>query len=279
MNNEIILQAERISLESETYGISQLVSSLSGLLQSYISNIQGFLDDMVKPDNNHMTFSFQSNNSLEREIKKTNYVSLSSISAYVPAGMSKDWNTFMSAVEASQSVIDGLIVDALKPATMYFSHLLANPETMTSIAPTGELSKIKLHPKEMEQAKKVVASCYSKHGVETKRLYGDVFHRNNDWFDVNKRLALVSERMAKVSPKAVNEAVEELTEILNRLLVRMRQSPEVYKVNGITSGAIARVSLQLGYEVEFYASHCYLVQTAIAALDDTSKHLVEVLKR
>lgn len=278
MQTTLRFQHDRICLEADTTGIGQIVSATSNLLQSYLTNVKGFIQGAITPIGGGSAMAFVPNTKLDRLLTKTNYVSLSAIHVYVPAGVSCDWVTFLDAVNESQQIVNELVKDTLKPAITYFSQLCATPETLLTIAPSAELAKIKLHEREMTAAKKEIAACYSKHGVETKRVYGDAFKRNGDWAVVNKRLTDLTTQMATTSPALVVDLVTQLAEILDRLVIRMQQSPDIYRVSGVTSGHMARISMQLGFEVEFYAAHCYLVQTAMAAMADTVKQLSTVLE-
>lgn len=278
MQTSLRFQHDRICLEADTHGIGQIVSATSNLLQSYLTNVKGFIQGALPSINGGSAMAFVPNTKLDRLLTKTNYVSLSAIHVYMPAGVRCDWVSYLDAVDLSQAIVNGLVKDTLKPAIAYFSQLCATPETMLTVAPSAELTKIKLHEREMAIAKKEIAACYSKHGVETKRVYGDAFKRNGDWAVVNKRLTDITTAMANTSPELVVGLVSELAEILDRLVIRMQQSPDIYRVSGVTSGHMARISMQLGFEVEFYAAHCYLVQTAMSAMADTVKQLSTVLE-
>lgn len=279
MHTTLQHQHDRICLEAEAHGFGQIVGTMSNLLQSYLSNIKGFVQGALAPAQAGTQLSFAPNAKLDRLLTKTNYISLSAVHVYVPAGVNKDWGTFIQAVNTSQSIVNVLIADTLKPAIAYFSQLCATPETLLTVAPSAELAKIKLHEKEIAVAKKEMAACYSKHGFETKVVYGDAFKRNGDWATVNRELAIITTHMTNNSPKLVLDLVNQLCEILDRLVIRMQQSPDVYRVSGVTSANMARIAMQLGFEVEFYAAHCYVVQTAVSAMNDTIQQLDTILNK
>lgn len=278
MKEELLFQYNRVALESETHGISRITQDVAKMLQSYIGNVKGFLNDVLTPFQLTPRFDFARDPRLDRQISKTNYVTLGSVNVFVPAGMSVSWEIYLEALGTSQEVADRILDDVLKPAMAYFSLLLASPENLSSITHRLEVDRIIFHDKLIEQSKKAMAKCYSKHGVETKRPYGDVFKRNADWLATNAAMEALVERHSKVAPGEVSKAVGELTEVMERLIIRMRQSPEVYQVSGITSAALSKITLELGLEVEFYAAHCFMLQTAVAAMQDTVKHLNEVVK-
>lgn len=275
MNQSLTLQFERVSLESQTAGINRLTAEVSKILQSYIGNVKSFVQDMVKPMAGASTLSFASNNAINRMVAKTNYVSLSTIHVYVPPGMNKPWNVFLDALEQSQSIADVLVNETLKPAITYFSQLVGNPETLSSISNRLDAGQIVFHQKAIEDCKAATAACYSKNGTEGRRLFGDVFRRNAEWHEANTRLEELTRRMSKVSPGDVMVHVDNLSEVMDRLIIRMRQKPDVYAVSGVTSDAMSVIAMELAKEVEFYAAHCFLLQTATAAMTDTIRHLAE----
>lgn len=79
-----------------------------------------------------------------------------------------------------------------------------------------EVDKIVFHDAQIEKAKKATAACYAKHGVNTKRAYGDVFKRNGDWPEAQKELEELVARQSKVSLGEVSKQVNDLTEIMDR---------------------------------------------------------------
>lgn len=278
MKSELRTQYGVLSLESETFSLDIIVGSTRKLLVDFIKEIRGVLDVASNFGSEQVnTFSFVKSHSLERDLKKSNYTSLMMLTSYVPPGMKVEWLKYLDALAACQDISDGLLKDTLKPALDYFSVLLGSPDRLQERSPTNDLSKIKTHERAIENSKKLLKACYSDTSVETKRPFGDVFKRNGDWVQANEALQRVTERLANVSPKEVLDVVQDLSDVLDRLALRLSQSPDLYQVSGITSKLLADTCMQLALEVEFYAAHVFIVRTASAAMTDTNTKLTEIL--
>lgn len=276
MEDKILIQSRRVSLEMDTVGFNRIGSEVTNLLHSYISNVKTFMGDVFGSTEN-TEFSFSKQPRLNRLVSASNYVSMTAIKVYVPAGMDAYWLDFMDALNASQNVIDTLVEDTLKPAGQFFALLLSQPETMHSSNLTAA-SKVEFHDKEMAKAKAEVAKCYSKHSVSSEREYGDVFRRNADFISSQERLEELAMRLAKTPPGEVRKQMEHLSDLMDRLIIRMKQDPETYQMNGITGKALSEIALKLAEEVEFYAAHVFMVSTAVKAMKDNCDKLSKILK-
>lgn len=279
MNPELKTKHGVLSLEGETYSMDVIVESTRSLLVSYINDIRSFIDNTFSTGHEQATtFGFVKNHALERSIKKTNHSSIMMLSTYVPPGMMVDWLKYLDALEECQRSVDNIIVDVLKPAKEYFSLALGSPERLKERSPASDISKIKTHEKEIAAAKKSLQLCYSENVVETKKPFGDVFKRSADWTTANNALQQLTERLARVPAKDVLEYVNDISDVLDRLALRLNQSPDVYEISGLTTKIIADLCMRMAQEVEFYAAHCFIMKTATSAMSDTNAQLQDILK-
>lgn len=131
---------------------------------------------------------------------------------------------------------------------------------------------------DLDAVKEQLAKCYSKTGADAKVKYGDVFARNTDVLVAMKRMNDICEAMAKINRKEVIDTVNEITDALDKLLIRMKQYPDQYKTSGATMNDISKMAYNLGAEIEFFAAHVYLVQSASQAMQDTKDKIEDVTK-
>lgn len=279
MKSEILTKHRVLSLESETFALNNIVESTRSLLVSFIGDIRSFITTTFgNGQEQATTFGFVKDNTLERDLKKSNYTSVMMLESYVPPGMVVEWLKYIEALEICQDVTDNLLPDVLKPAIQYFGLVLGSPERLKERSPATDSKQIKSHEKQIESSKKTLQTCYSDRTTATKRPFGDVFKRNADWTEANLRLQKVVERLSKTPPKEVLEYVDQLSDILDRLALRLQQSPDLYEVSSITSKTIADICLGIAKEVEFYAAHCFIMKTATSAMSDTNEKLKDILK-
>lgn len=281
MDAALILQRNVLSLELETFGLRQIVGNGVLGLQNYLHNMKEFMHELVSPmrDAEKNLVGFVQDRDANKLVDHTNYMSLKDIDVFVPAGLSVTYSDHIDALEKSQAAIAGIITKTISPAIAFFGVLLGSPETLSSVTRQSQEDTIKFNTKEIALAKKEIASCYGNDMNQSRRPFGKVFTRNREWEECTKRLETLTTQLAELSPRAVTDKVDELVSLLDRLIIRMEQSPEVYKVNGVTGTAMARIVMGIGEEVEYYASHVHLVQVASQVMKDNGDRLKEILSR
>lgn len=277
MNEELLHMQRVIAVEAEAAGFGRLMGDASNLVVSYLQKVRHFMADLVTPiPTAAMTFSQDAH--LNKLLGKTNYISMGTLDVYVPQGMRTHYIELLDAMEVGQIVVDNLMDGVLNPSLAYFSKLLGSPETMSSAVRQSEESTIRLQSKAIAEAQSATSKCFNTNGNTTRRPYGDVFRRNQDWLDTNAKLDDMIQRLSHTPPGLVAQKVNDLVEVLDRLCLRMKQSPDVYATSGITGAALAKVANNLGEVVEFYAAHYFMVQMVSSTMTDNIKRLKEILK-
>lgn len=268
MENRLLVRYNQVSVESLGFGATKLTSDVAKNLSSFLSGVTDYIGTATKPIATHLRFDFFSDDDVENLLAKTNYVSLSPVEVYVPAGMVVDMVTFLKTLERTQDILNGLQDAILKPCQTYFSNLLATPETMASVQNNEMVKQVKLYLDNLEKSATETNKCYSKHSSNTRREHGDVFKRNSDWKTSCDLLSDVTDAYNRFPPGKVWETVNGICSVLDRLVLRMGQQPDVYRLTGITSSDLADVTLYLGKVIEFYAAYSFILQMASATMRD-----------
>ena len=266
--------AQMIALESLTPG--QLLHAIPQRMPAFVSDVKLFISNMLHARDMTVVGAIDTR-VLEKSLPKENYVALSEISVYVPPSMNKDWLSFLAALAESQAVVEKIQTETLDPTLRYLAALLTNPQSMASARSRTNEYAIIFH--DLAKVKSRIAACYAKAGADTKVRYGDVFARNADVVDAMKQLNDISDRCAAIDKQQVIDSVNEITGALDKLLIRMKQNPNEYKPSGITLNDLSKLTMNLGHEIEFFASHVYLVQSANQAMADTKEKIDNVLKK
>lgn len=263
---------EMISLESMT--LSQTLKALPHRLPEFVADVKNFIFNMSAAKDAPLLAAIDTR-LMERMLPKHNYVHMSDVTIFVPPSMNVHWNDYLDALSTSQTLVDGLLEETLSPALRYVSVMLTQPENLASLrSKTGEYS-IVFH--DIESVRKKLAACFSKTGADTKVRYGDVFKNNNDALVAMKRTNDLCESMAKINRQDVIQTVNEITDVLDKLLIRMKQYPDQYKMSGATMNDISKLAYNLGAEIEFFAAHVYMVQSASQAMQDSKDKIEAVL--
>lgn len=278
MENRILIRYNQVSAEALGFGVKKLTSEVASNLSSLLGSVSGFINDTVKPISNHIKFDFFDDDGVEDLLTKTNYVSITPIEIFVPAGMNVDMVTYLKTLEATQSVFNTIEKDVLKPSADYFAMLLATPETMGSVRNNEIAIAIEKYFEVLEKTTKQTTKCYAKHNYSNKRLHGDVFKRNSDWKTACDLITSITTDYNRFTPKNIWDSVNNICSILDRLVIRMEQSPDVYKPTGITSGDLADITFSLGKIIEAYAAYSYMLQMVSATMRDNVDVYKEILK-
>jgi len=266
------LKYQIISVESQT--LSQTLVAIPHRLPTFVADVKSFVKNMLTFKNTNNLAAIDTRK-LEKLLPKQNYIALSEISVYVPPGMNKDWGTYLDAVSQSQIVVNKLKEETLEPTLRWIAALLTNPTALGSVRSRAGEYNIVLH--DIDKVKKQISSCYSNQGGNSKVKYGDVFTNNQDVLVAMKRVSDINEEMGKINKNEIVELVNEITAALDKLLIRMKQNPDEYKISGVNMNDIAKFCFNLGREIEFFASHTYMLQSATQAMLDTKEKIDDIL--
>ena len=278
MEKKILLRYNQVSAEALGFGVTKLTSEVAQNLSSLLTSISSFVSDSVKPLGSYLRFDFSGDNGVDKLLGKTNYIALSPVMVYVPAGMTVDMITYLNTLEKTQSILSLLNTTVLKPSKNYFSNLLSTPESMASVRNAEMVKQVEMYLTNLEKSSKETTKCFSKHNMSNRRQHGDVFKRNADWKIACDKLTDITADFNKFTPKNVWDEVNDICSVLDRLAIRMEQQPEVYKPTGITSGDLADLTYYLGKVIEFYAAFSYILQMVSASMRDNVDIYKEVLK-
>lgn len=271
--DSIRINGEIIALEAMTP--SQLLQAIPKRLPGFVADVKSFVSDLLRPEANlYPLIDFVDT---DRSISRLNYTSLAEVNAYVPAGMTATWEKYLDALEIGQNIVDHMSKETLKPTLSWLAKVLTDGDHAASIRPTHTAHGIVFH--DLKKAKSAVEHCFSPSSTRVEQPYVSVFKRNQDYLEAVKRINDMSVRMAAINRKDLTDQVNEITGAMDKILIRLQANPNSFKVSGVTMKTMAELAMNLGFEIEFYSAHAYMVMAANQAMIDTSKKLKELSKR
>ena len=215
---------------------------------------------------------------LNRTITSADYMTISKITVFMPLGLNKKWLEYIPILERAVTVVESLEDNVLKPTKLYVNQLLANPEKMRSVT-LGMMDKdIRFNTSEIDSLKKAFSEAFTQGVNEPLVPYSKAFARNNDWIEANLQMQKLSTRVEELDNKKIIQYMDELSETLDKLMVRMRVEPEVYALNNITADTLGNRVYNVAVEVEFMAAVKTYVQAAQVCMADTVKKLKSNLR-
>lgn len=279
MHNHLVHKANVISVEMNGMGYTRLIGNTAKSLQNYIHDMKEFIFETTKPltDKSAELLGFVKNYDAKRVVDETRYTELMNRDMYVPEGMSSTVLTLIAALEKSQDLMDSIVESTIKPATEYFSLLLSTPDEMSRATISPYAKQIVLNRNEIKKVKQLIANCFHNPIHQSKVKFSDGFDKNDDWSEACNRLEHLTNRVNANSPTAVAAKVNELVNVVDRLIVQMEASPEVYQANGVIGAYLADIIFGIGEEVEYYAAHVHHVQVLANVMTQNSELLKQTL--
>lgn len=277
MESSLVLRYNQVSVEGIGFGVSKLSSAVAKNLNSFLSGIVDFVGEKSNYFSGPLQFDFSSNKQVDKLLQASNYISISIIEVYVPPGMNSPMVDFLESLNGTQSILNDLSEKILTPVKDYFSKLLGTPETMSSIIHNDIVKLLETYESDLQKEMNNTSACYSKHSARNKRPHGSVFKRNTEWNTSCELLTNLNQSFMKYPPSTIADQVNDICMVLDRLSIRMKQSPDVYSPTGIVSNDISDVAMITGKLVEAYAAYSFILQSANACMKDNVNLYKQVL--
>lgn len=266
-----VLEQAAIELTTEALSFRGSFDTLRLKLPEYFNAVTDFVGNLM-PGNAAQLDLLNERKHYELS-KKGDYMSLRRYPVMVPKGLNTTYLKHLGTLSVAQDAIDGLIQETLAPFEKHLAVLLTNPETLQSQRESKIVDKVITH--DIESVRALIAKDFSRDGAE-RRPYGSLIGRQSEWVPIARDYNNLVERLARISRKEVLALVELISEHLNKLLQRMESDPETYAATGVTIAELAKVSFVMAQEVEFYATHSYMMeqlQVSIEAAEEVISSL------
>lgn len=250
-----VLEQAATELTTEALSLRGSFDYLRTKLPEYFNKVTGFVGGLL-PDSDLQLDLLNDRKHYELS-KKGDYMTLRRYPVMVPKGLAVSYLKHLKTLSKAQDAVDGLITETLQPFEKHLATLLSNPDTLMSQRESKIIDKVVTH--DIDALRDTIAKDFSRDGAE-KRKYGDLIGRQGDWPQVAGEFNDLVERLARVPRKEVLALVELITEHLDKLLQRMETDPETYQATGISISELAKVSFVMAQEVEFYATHSFMLE-------------------
>lgn len=275
--NELFDAERSISMEAELLGIGRAATEFADKLRGYLSGVKKYIVGVFTPLENARIINFKQDHGIRKKLEATNYVNMTDITVFIPPGLTATWVDYLDILEDSQDLADTILTEVLRPAIVYFSQLLGTPESLASINPISAAQTIGNREEKITAVRKRISESFNPGKTLDRGKYGQYFRRHAEWGEVNNRVGDLVEKITVTNPRTVSASVSELTRLMDTLIIRMKQNPEHYSLSGVKAADLAKIAMNLGKEVEFFAGHFYLIQQAAAAMDETVKRFRTIL--
>ena len=271
MLKSIRIQSETISLEA--LNGSQVFSAVSRRLPSFFADVKNFVTGLAAEEAPRL--NLVDSRKVEKLLAKTNYATLRPVTVYTPIGLKADYLTYLNVLNQAVDISSALIPEILAPFNKWLAIQLTNPSALSSLRSGLDIPDYVVHNISILQ--KELGKCFSHGGVNSQYTYGEAVARNADWHAADTLINAMVIKRSSIKATEIVRLVEEVTANLDKLLQRINEEPEVYKLSGVTVDTISKICYNMGVEIEFYSVISYQLQAMQVAFADSCERLEKIL--
>jgi hypothetical protein len=253
------LTQEAFSARGSIRNLGEKLNAFSNSFKQFIT--QSFVEDVPN-------LGLLNENAFRKLSKADNYMRLRNKKVVVPKGLHVTYLEHLKSLHVSQKHIDGLFDDVLIPIEKFLGALLHNPDNLKGQREAGIVQDV--IDRDVESVQKEVAKDFSRDQAE-QRLYGELIGRQSDWMKISSSFNDLSESLAVITREEVLKYVTNIGELLETLIGRLEEDPEVYASNGVGISNMAKVAYAVASEVEYYALHSYMVEGLQVSIENATE--------
>lgn len=222
---------------------------------------------------------FKSDYNLVKKVQRAGFPVVAKIPVPVPSTMRAPMLDVIHILEAAQDTCIEIQMVTLEPAIAYFAQLLNEPEMLSSVSNHGGVSTIRFHEKEIEETKTDLKRAFSNPNNQSGGTapFQQVFLRIKDWEESQERLHKLTTNASKIKLSSIQEDIHTLSDLIDRLMIRMKQKPESY---GLTSTNVTKLSetvMKIADEVAFIGSTRLLIESMEQTMNEIGNVLNDAL--
>ncbi len=265
-------QLRVISLESSND--TQLLKAETARMPRFINDIKSFITRRLNPFS--VDVRTVDSRKLEAAVRGQLFTKISSLGVFVPSGFEGKWLPYIALLDKSQSSVNGLYFDLLIPFEKYLAAVLTTAESLKDLSIPTPLARYK--SADTAELSKEFAKFFGA-GNGTEAVLGDVIERLPDIPTVTRDLNAVNVEFAKIDRRALLKRVENITDLLDKLIDNIKNHPDEYQMSATSVKIISELALYMAREVEYYTIHGYFLEAFTTSVDDSYKRLAAALTR
>lgn len=242
----------------------------------FISSARGFIT-MKQIDDNVKSLTFDTDKITKSPagvyLDKLGYVNSREMSVFTPVGFVGSMTAYMDVLIQGQEYFAALERDVLDPSIKYLSAAIASP------AKLGGAGAPAISPEFINKWASSISKYQHDSVSSDLGRFGDLYKSNTEFFDTYSKALVLNKYAGEITNvRTVRAKVKELAALFDRLMLKMAQSPEVYKVNGINAQGLTDLSYTLARSVELYATFISLANSALVAVQRTEEKFAKIAK-
>ena len=265
------LDAQYRTISVEAQGNGESLQSALSRLPSFFKDVNGKLSQVFKLSID----AFWNPKDLSWAagvLQKHNYMDLREKDLPALPSLRTDYQTYTAALADDAALANTVHRQYIEPLTKAIAGYLGDKDGLVQHHPVDTLHHFDL-------------KAFTRHMQRTARLvdpsravplqpYGKLIKRQNDWIPVLKHIDDITKVFAQADHAAFAYSVERVNDLLGKLLRRVTEEPEAYRVSGPTLDVLTKAAYVTATAVEFYG----LTYKRAMALEEAMEKLVEAVK-
>lgn len=265
-------QRDIISLEADSGGaaMAQAASRLPAFFTSVREAISKQLNNM-----GDLLFGKTDLKRFALRMQRVPYASLRNEPAVVPPGLHTDLLTYGRHLTAACASVQDIDKDSLAPYAAWLQSKLGNPSSLASLTNALDIRGYK--PLGIKSLQDTLNDCFLPDNVKQPHEvpYGQAIRRQNDWSAIADVVSQLEHCCTEKSHRQVVQRLDDIDELVQKLLTRIKEDPEQYKLSSKTLTTLSNVSYSIATEVEFYALLRHHVREYVTAVQETQKRFAD----
>jgi len=267
-----------LSLDAQYRTISVEAQGSGESLQSALSRLPSFFKDV----NAKLSQAFK--NSLDAfwkpkdlawaaaVLQKHNYMDLRDTPLPALPSLRSDYLTYTAALDEDAKLAGTVLRQYIEPLAKAVAEYLGDKDGLMAHHPVDTLHHYDL--KVFSHAMQRTARLLDPVHAEPTQPYGKLIKRQNDWTAVIGHIDHIGHVFAEADHAAFAYSVERVNDLLGKLLRRVTEEPDAYRVSGPTLDVLTKAAYVTATAIEFYG----LTYKRAMALEAAMQSLVDAVK-
>jgi len=186
-----------------------------------------------------------------RSNNPADYAQMRHMEIAIPPGLAVDYLTYVEQLEKIAKEAIHVRPHVIEPFAAWLGERLGNPASLSAITPNLSIPGLKLLT--IDKYQKQLDKCFSANArAESVTTYAKVIQRNADWTKVNDLYNSIGGLFSENEHAAIVRSVNDMSELLGQLTVRVEQNRELYKLSAAALTSLSNTTYAVAQQLEFY---------------------------
>lgn len=256
---------KQISLEMSLHPLNKLDSFVTDKFLTLLGRLNAFVDikNSLPLTGKHLDIHTLNLRDSAKVVERHDYISIMKRNLDVPQGFKGPYTPYSNAVLDMLNKYGDIVNNVTKPCVNALQVILSNPVKLTS-ATLSTLDGIEDKTKHEVEFKTLLPNYFEVKSTNTVATFGQLFSNNADYMVAARKAKDIEEVLGhKDTYKTISNVardVEMIGELIDRLIVRIKQDSASYAINSRMAVDIATAVERVAETVTFYGALLHMAE-------------------